>query len=573
MRIAFLDHSKRFVALSYLWPTGEFNNQFGQLQKANRPALEAVNGLTQISLPTVISDAIALCKELDERYLWVDRLCIIQDDEEESKHEQIRRMDIIYNSATFTIVAALNDPNTTGGLPGCPEIQGCPGRPRLPSTLAPATTQIHKGVSAAISQLVDPSLWNTRGWTLQERYLSRRRLYITDFQTMFQCICGTAYEEMSYVPLSPDVAPTLPGPEPAQVSLFSHSLEGRASNKSDSENEDHTNAHLQLQHLKLRGFRQASQGEDIASVNIMPQNYRNYLDPSIITFDDYIFAVEVYVSRQLSRKSDILNAFNGVGNLLGRGLGTDMIFGLPEKYLHIALGWYTIYPSEGEDSHKTADSPQGWIPSWSWASIKTPQSVHFNKYYENIVSLIDFFRYCSADSGKEGYLKRVLAKHGNVDKPEEEVPLYRLFALPTPLIISQTACHVASRIPGSLLFNTFIFSCLLSSSADGIVGSHHLWDPTGGETVGKVWDPSHEWIAARNDHLAARIEVSLVVIAGDRQNFRTGGAQLDVLLVDSHPQEPLAFRRIGLGLIGVRTLKDLDLWRSCKPRWESIVLC
>lgn len=45
---------------------------------------------------------------------------------------------------------------------------------------------------------VNSSLWNKRGWTFQERVLSRRAIIITDFQTIFTCSQGVAYEELTY---------------------------------------------------------------------------------------------------------------------------------------------------------------------------------------------------------------------------------------------------------------------------------------------------------------------------------------------------------------------------------------
>ena len=46
-----------------------------------------------------------LVAQLEERYLWVDRLCIIQDDEAQSGR-QIRAMAFIYHQAYVTIIVA-----------------------------------------------------------------------------------------------------------------------------------------------------------------------------------------------------------------------------------------------------------------------------------------------------------------------------------------------------------------------------------------------------------------------------------------------------------------------------------
>ncbi|KAF4631732.1 hypothetical protein G7Y89_g6392 [Cudoniella acicularis] len=54
--------------------------------------------------------------QLGLRYLWVDSLCIIQDDDE-THDRQISQMDRIFHSASFTIVAA-HGSNAHAGLPG-----------------------------------------------------------------------------------------------------------------------------------------------------------------------------------------------------------------------------------------------------------------------------------------------------------------------------------------------------------------------------------------------------------------------------------------------------------------------
>lgn len=56
-------------------------------------------------LPETIADSIGLVRQLGERYLWVDVLCIVQDDPDD-KAVQIHTMELIYGSSVFTIFAA-----------------------------------------------------------------------------------------------------------------------------------------------------------------------------------------------------------------------------------------------------------------------------------------------------------------------------------------------------------------------------------------------------------------------------------------------------------------------------------
>ena len=50
---------------------------------------------------------------LGERYLWVDSLCIVQDDKKD-KAVQIAAMDLIYSSAVLTVAAASGISADTG---------------------------------------------------------------------------------------------------------------------------------------------------------------------------------------------------------------------------------------------------------------------------------------------------------------------------------------------------------------------------------------------------------------------------------------------------------------------------
>ncbi|KAK1812461.1 hypothetical protein LTR12_013155 [Friedmanniomyces endolithicus] len=92
-----------YVALSYVW--GGANVL--KLTSDNIHELSEEGGLRNslALLPRTVLDAMQVTKAAGERYLWVDSLCILQDNSEESS-EQIANMDRVYGSALFTIVAA-----------------------------------------------------------------------------------------------------------------------------------------------------------------------------------------------------------------------------------------------------------------------------------------------------------------------------------------------------------------------------------------------------------------------------------------------------------------------------------
>lgn len=160
----------KYAALSYVWgnPTADDSQESEHIF----PALPE-------KLPLVISDAIKVVRYLELRYLWVDRYCINQQDQDD-KAILIWSVDLIYANAEFTIIAAAGvDPSY--GLPGVEHVSqntqpsAKVGKHLLVSTLPDPTN------------LVRGSKWVTRGWTYQEAILSHRRLFFTDHQVYFEC--------------------------------------------------------------------------------------------------------------------------------------------------------------------------------------------------------------------------------------------------------------------------------------------------------------------------------------------------------------------------------------------------
>ena len=67
-------------------------------------------------IPRTILDAMTLTKAMDLRVLWIDRLCIIQDDSYHFR-DQIQQMAAIFANSYFTIIAA-DGPDANYGLRG-----------------------------------------------------------------------------------------------------------------------------------------------------------------------------------------------------------------------------------------------------------------------------------------------------------------------------------------------------------------------------------------------------------------------------------------------------------------------
>ena len=98
------------------------------------------------------------CRRIGCRYLWVDALCIVQDDPDDVR-EQITLMCDIYSGALSTIIAAWGD-NADAGLPGV-----SPDTPREPQMVANFDGLGMVEVLPLLRDVRDGSTWMSRAWT------------------------------------------------------------------------------------------------------------------------------------------------------------------------------------------------------------------------------------------------------------------------------------------------------------------------------------------------------------------------------------------------------------------------
>jgi hypothetical protein len=148
--------SCRYLALSYVWGLVEVfkltTKNFGQLQ--------AAGGLKKVwqNLPNTIRDAITLTSSLSIRYIWIDSLCIIQDDDRD-KTSLIPYMHLIYDRAFMTIVAGTGK-DAEAGLHGV----------RTDSRAhAQTVEEILPGLRIIcpkhVTDALDQSIYESRAWT------------------------------------------------------------------------------------------------------------------------------------------------------------------------------------------------------------------------------------------------------------------------------------------------------------------------------------------------------------------------------------------------------------------------
>ncbi|KAK1753807.1 HET-domain-containing protein [Echria macrotheca] len=169
----------RYVSLSYVW--GSVSNF--RLTKANRWRLMRLGSIINIwdDLPRTIKDAIVFVRLLGLRYLWVDSLCLLQNDPEDLA-KGINVMDQIYEMAWLTIVAACGH-DANAGLPGVQK----DSREAETVSLTEVQPGIQLGIYPDLDRLLGTTAYATRAWTFQEHLLSRRIVYFIADKVFFRC--------------------------------------------------------------------------------------------------------------------------------------------------------------------------------------------------------------------------------------------------------------------------------------------------------------------------------------------------------------------------------------------------
>ncbi|KAK5941227.1 hypothetical protein PMZ80_006504 [Knufia obscura] len=299
-----------WTALSYCWG----GPQRHSLLKSRLKQYQQPGALTEDMLPPVIADAMIVTAALGERYLWVDSMCIVQDDELD-KATFLTIMDEIYSHAIVTIVnAATANANAPEGLPGIRS--SSPRRIQEPLNINGAwlTEALDPG-HGSFSGYLDKCAWSARGWTFQEGLLSRRCLVFTSDQIYWQC------RKSSW-------------------------CEGSFWERDD----------------ELQIYRHCFADNLLTSISEAGNK-------SWITV--YLAILQKYLSRAFTSEADRLHALSGILRALEDVTAEEFFWGIPRSKLEHGIAFTPQEPAARRDSTHTFINAQGQLisspfPSWSW---------------------------------------------------------------------------------------------------------------------------------------------------------------------------------------------------------------
>lgn len=187
----------QYVALSHRWPVNPKEHFM-----TTRPMLEQRKRMIRVeAMPASYRDAVMVTRRLGVRYLWIDSLCIVQDDTGDWEREAAL-MGSIYHNSTVTVMAATQIKRQKGEVGGSEQEvdyskNGFLGKRKVTKEQVRVrleyvdeewrkTGDYWEVVDRGSLELVDRNMeLLTRGWVMQEEMLPRRRIMYTSDQLVW----------------------------------------------------------------------------------------------------------------------------------------------------------------------------------------------------------------------------------------------------------------------------------------------------------------------------------------------------------------------------------------------------
>ncbi|KAF5551830.1 hypothetical protein FNAPI_7298 [Fusarium napiforme] len=235
--------------------------------------------------------------------------CINQEQPEDLKKKEFKMMDKIYSQASFTIIAAAGR-DSGDGLAGVTAPRDEQKEPQQIDNMQ------FRYLGKPPREKIKSTKWAERGWTYQEGFLSRRRIFFTNEQVVFQCNNMTCLESLS-------------------ISMEAlHTKSGRLL-------------------------------DDIQPLKIKPPN------TSRGTIGDHIMG---YSAKQLTKKKDSLDAFLGILSYYEAKYSWGQFLGNPihEEEPHMINAWYHLKPATRVSDFPTW-SWTGWHGELKLTSRNKPE--------------------------------------------------------------------------------------------------------------------------------------------------------------------------------------------------------
>lgn len=350
-----------YIALSHVWGAAK-----GLPKTTTSTVRSHKKGIPWTTLPRALQEAIVLTRALGFRWLWVDALCLIQDDAA-AKVEESMTMDQVFGNAFLTIAATSATDSSS--------------HPLFPTQVQPFKIQAtdNKGSAFKIYVREQPSHYSfkapfdesahmndwelpfnnsddanqdtpllKRSWAFTERLLSPRILHFTKSEMIlecregYQCECGRITDSLFDTRATDTIKQ-----EFARVVYETNrrpSFDG--------------NVHDQMNGIEIVTSQFASTTLTNGAKNISQKREE--------ALQLWSYVITEFTARSMTYESDRLLAVANIANQLSPALHSGYVAG-QWTFSTMGLLWY---PNDSTRCRRSKPGPGCNVPSWSWASIE-----------------------------------------------------------------------------------------------------------------------------------------------------------------------------------------------------------
>lgn len=307
-----------YATLSHCWGSSQ---PFVTLSSNLKTRMDGIDSNT---LPRTFKDAITVCRRLQIEYLWIDSICIIQDDKKDWESES-RKMGLIYLNSFFTIAATRASHDEEGFLtPIHFERQDLHV---YAAEISPGfVIMTHSQADFAGSSF---SPLNKRAWVIQERYFARRTIFFSSSGLSWACARCEVMDTGKMNGVSDGVA--------------SFSIDDVVSN--------------------IESVARLNQHENFMTGRRSARNLDLRMPYAASKYTGWYQLVERYTRCFLTRPTDRLPALSGLVAYIARTTGDSYYAGLWGRAIVEGLPWTSKTP---------VPSDLYLAPTWSWASVNGP---------------------------------------------------------------------------------------------------------------------------------------------------------------------------------------------------------
>jgi len=200
-----------YIALSHCWGGGI------EVQTTKDNIEDRKNAILDSQLPATFQDAVAVARDLKQRYLWIDALCIVQDDLEDWEQES-GNMAAVYCNAYIVLGADMSSSSHNGFLDAASG--GYHGRGKPVAVVESENSSIYGRLlwfhnnPCPIFSNAPPEPLAKRAWTMQEQMLASRMVHFARKEMIWECNSALLCECMEldgqfYKSLNQHYKPTL----------------------------------------------------------------------------------------------------------------------------------------------------------------------------------------------------------------------------------------------------------------------------------------------------------------------------------------------------------------------------